>query len=123
MLSLNSLLIGSDDPKRLSEFYEKVFEKSPDMKDNQNGWYGFLVGKCFFSIGGHSKVKGKAKEPFRIIFNFETEKVKEEFERIKKTEGVVVVKEPYEMDNMWISTFSDPDGNYFQLVSPWKGKT
>jgi predicted enzyme related to lactoylglutathione lyase len=32
-----------------------------------------------------------------------------------------VVQEPYRPDaeqEMWIATFSDPDDNYFQLVSP-----
>jgi len=34
--------------------------------------------------------------------------------------GAVVVKEPYQMDGMpgWIATLADPDGNYFQLMSP-----
>jgi predicted enzyme related to lactoylglutathione lyase len=32
-----------------------------------------------------------------------------------------VVAEPYSFEQApgtWIATFSDPDGNYFQLVSP-----
>jgi predicted enzyme related to lactoylglutathione lyase len=51
------------------------------------------------------------------MFNFETLQVKEEFERIKEFGGVVI-KEPYEMEGGWIATLADPDGNYFQLVSP-----
>jgi len=31
-----------------------------------------------------------------------------------------VVKEPYEMGKLWIATLADPDGNYFQLMSPWE---
>ena len=45
----------------------------------------------------------------------------EEFERIKAA-GAEVVKEPYEIEGMWIATFADPDGNYFQLMSPWVQK-
>jgi predicted enzyme related to lactoylglutathione lyase len=57
-----------------------------------------------------------------MMFNFETKEVKEEFERIKET-GATVVKEPYEMgEGMMIATFSDPDGNYFQLMSPWNNE-
>ncbi|MEX2012822.1 MAG: VOC family protein, partial [Candidatus Levyibacteriota bacterium] len=70
-------------------------------------------------IGEHSGVKGKAKEPQRIIINLETNEVKEEFERIKSV-GAKVIKEPYEMEGAWIATFADPDGNYFQLMTPWK---
>ena len=51
------------------------------------------------------------------MFNFETRQVKEEFERIKAFGGTVI-KEPYEMEGGWIATLADPDGNYFQLVTP-----
>ena len=61
----------------------------------------------------------RAKEPQRLILNFETSEVKEEFERLKAA-GVAVVKEPYEIQGMWIATLADPDGNYFQLMSPWE---
>lgn len=117
MLNLNSIMLGTEDPKKLVDFYEKVLEKSPDMQDGS--WYGWKVGDCFLYIGQHSEVKGKTSEPQRIILNFETEKVKEEFDRIK---GIAeVIKEPYEMGGMWIATLADPDGNYFQLATPWKG--
>ncbi len=62
-------------------------------------------------------MQGKAKEPGRVIFNFETAQVKEEFARIR-TLGAQVIREPYEMGGGWIATLADPDGNYFQLVNP-----
>jgi predicted enzyme related to lactoylglutathione lyase len=52
-----------------------------------------------------------------MMINFETHNVKEEFERIKK-QGAEVIREPYEMGGGWIATLADPDGNYFQLVTP-----
>jgi predicted lactoylglutathione lyase len=33
--------------------------------------------------------------------------------------GAKVIKEPYQMGDAWISTLADPDGNYFQLMTPW----
>ena len=116
MLNLNSIMIGSAKPEEMAEFYKKVFNKAPDMEDN--GWYGWQVGNAFFTIGEHSEVKGSAKEPQRVIFNYETKEVKKEFERIKNTHATVI-KEPYEMGGAWIATFADPDGNYFQLMTPW----
>src|SRR4051812_27642847 len=95
MLNLNSLMIGSAQPKVMGEFYEKVFEKAPDMQDGD--WYGFLVGSCFFNIGAHSEVKEKSLEPQRIMINIETEQVEEEFNRIKEL-GAKVIKEPYHPD-------------------------
>ncbi|MBI4130858.1 hypothetical protein HY468_06070, partial [Candidatus Roizmanbacteria bacterium] len=89
MLNLNSIMVGTMQPKVLGEFYEKVFDKKPDMEEG--GWYGWSVGNTFFSVGEHSEVKGKAKEPQRIIVNLETKEVKEEFERIKKI-GAKVIK-------------------------------
>lgn len=112
-------MIGTSDSEKLAEFYEKVFDKKPEWADG--GWYGWKVGDAYLSIGKHSEVHNKAKEPQRMILNFETKKVKEEFERIKKT-GAEVIKEPYEMGGGWIATFADPDGNYFQLVTPWEEK-
>lgn len=117
MLNFNSVMIGTHQPKALAAFYEKVFKKKPDMEEG--GWYGWQIGGAFLSIGEHSEVKGKAKEPQRVILNFETKEVKEEFERIK-AHGATVVTEPYEMQGAWIATFADPDGNYFQLMTPWE---
>ncbi len=113
-------MLGSMQPKVLAEFYEKVFSKPADMIEGE--WHGWSVGSTFFSVGEHSEAQGKSKNPERIIYNFETTKVKEEFQRIKKIEGAGVVKEPYEMGDAWIATLSDPDGNYFQLMTPWESK-
>jgi predicted enzyme related to lactoylglutathione lyase len=117
MLNFNSIMIGTSDPKRLIEFYEKVFDKKPDMSDES--YAGWQVGGSWFNLGEHSEVKGDSKEPQRIILNFETSQVKEEFERIKSA-GAEVIKEPYELEGMSIATLADPDGNYFQLMSPWQ---
>lgn len=46
--------------------------------------------------------------------------MKADFARLKAA-GATVVREPYNPGGetkYWIATFSDPDGNYFQLVSP-----
>ena len=119
MLNLNSIMIGTSQVKVLSEFYAKVFGKKADTTEEE--WQGWQVGNTFFWIGAHSEIKGSTKEPGRIMFNLETKEVKEEFERIKAL-GVTVIKEPYQMEDAWIATFADPDGNYFQLMSPWESK-
>jgi len=116
-LNLNSIMIGSAQPEVLGEFYGQILDRPPDMKEE--GWYGWRVGASWLSVGQHSEVKDRAKEPQRVILNFETKQVKEEFERIKAT-GATAVKEPYELQGAWIATFADPDGNYFQLMSPWE---
>ena len=116
-------MIGSSHPQVLGEFYEKVFEKKADM--GEDTWYGWQMGSMFFNIGEHSEVQGKAYEPQRMILNFETSEIEKEFARVKAIEGCTVVKELYEMEGMegmHIATFSDPDGNYFQLMTPWENE-
>jgi len=119
-LTFNSVMIGSEHPEALGEFYAGVFDRPADMKEG--GWYGWKFGATWLSIGEHSEVKGSAAEPQRVILNLETREVQSEFERIKAT-GARAVKEPYELEGMWIATLADPDGNYVQLMSPWEGPT
>jgi predicted enzyme related to lactoylglutathione lyase len=119
MLTLNTVMIGSDDPKSLSEFYTKVLGK-PAWEDS--AYVGWQAGSSWLMIGEHSEVKGRNEMPGRIILNFETPDVKGEFDRIKGL-GAAVQQEPYQpggtdAPQMWIATFEDPDGNYFQLASP-----
>jgi predicted enzyme related to lactoylglutathione lyase len=117
MLNLNSIMIGTKQPKVLAAFYEKILGKPAEMVDEEFGFYGWQAGAAYFSVLDHSEMGGHAKDPARVLLNFETAQVKEEFERIKAL-GATVIKEPYEMEGGWIATLADPDGNYFQLVSP-----
>ena len=117
MLNLNSVMIGTQQLQMLSAFYEKVIGRPADMSDRENGFFGWQVGSAFLSVLEHSEMGGQTKDPGRVMFNFETRQVKEEFERLKAI-GAAVIREPYEMGGGWIATLADPDGNYFQLVTP-----
>jgi predicted enzyme related to lactoylglutathione lyase len=117
MLNLNSVMIGTKQTKAMVAFYEKALGKPADMSDAENGFSGWQVGSAYFSILEHSEMGGKSKDGGRVMMNFETTQVKEEFERIKAA-GATVIREPYEMGGGWIATLADPDGNYFQLVTP-----
>jgi len=117
MLNLNSVMIGTMRPKVLADFYAGVIGRPADMADAESGFHGWSAGSSYLSILEHSEMGGNSKDPGRIMLNFETAKVQEEFERIKAL-GAAVIREPYEMGGGWITTLADPDGNYFQLVSP-----
>jgi len=117
MLNLSTVMIGSEDPKALSEFYTKVLGE-PAWQDG--GYVGWQAGNATLMIGPHSEVKGRNEMPGRIILNFETPDVQAEYERLRGL-GVAVYKEPYrpaEAADLWLATLEDPDGNYFQLASP-----
>jgi predicted enzyme related to lactoylglutathione lyase len=120
-MNFNSILIGSEDPQRLVEYYTKVFG---EPMFSENGYTGWQLGSGFVTVGPHSEVKGKNPAPGRILWNIESKDVRGDFDRIKAAGGIVV-KEPYgyeggaETDGVEaIATFADPDDNYFQLMSP-----
>ena len=119
-MNFNNILIGSEDPQRLVDYYTKLFGE-PAMAEG--GYTGWRIGSGFFSVGPHSEVKGKSAHPGRIIWNIETADVKGEFAKMKAA-GAIVVREPYSFDEIpeaadyWIATLADPDDNYFQLTTP-----
>ncbi len=116
-MNLNSVLIGSEDPGRLAEYYTKLFGE-PGWNDG--GYTGWQLGQGGVTVGPHDQVTGRNPQPGRIIWNIETADVRGEFERLAAA-GAGIVREPYRPDedqDLWIATLSDPDDNYFQLVSP-----
>jgi len=124
MMNLNGLLIGTENPERLRDYYTKLFGK-PTW--NEGGYFGWQIGSGLLTFGPHDEVKGKNTTPGRIIWNITAADVKAEFAKLKAA-GATVVKEPYEMGDapgqmVTISTFSDPDNNYFQLMSPMEMPT
>ena len=116
-MNLSSILIGSEDPGRLSEYYTKLFG-SPGFEDG--GYTGWKLGTGYLMVGPHDEVTGTSAHPGRVIWNLESADVPGDSERLKAA-GARVVREPYHPDDsseMWIATFADPDDNYFQLASP-----
>jgi predicted enzyme related to lactoylglutathione lyase len=119
-MDFNSILIGSENPDRLVEYYTKLFGE-PTMSDG--GYTGWQLGSGFVTVGPHSEVKGRNPAPGRFLWNIETADVKGDFERLKAAGGIVIA-EPYgfegetDVTNVSIATFADPDDNYFQLMSP-----
>lgn len=119
-MNLNSIIIFSQKPKELVEFYKKVLQ-------SETVWEGgdfvtFKVRSGYLTIGPHSKVQGKNSNPERIMINFETSDVNGEFERIKDLGAAVIAKpyNPMEEEKATIATFADLDGNYFQLQTPFE---
>lgn len=115
-MNLNSILIGSEDPKALKDYYTKIFG-TPGW--DEEGFSGWQIGTGSVTVGPHDQIKGKNRDPGRVLWNIETPDVKAEFERFKAA-GATVVQEPYQPGGgteMWVATFADPDNNYFQLMS------
>ena len=118
-MNFNSLLIGSENPQRLVEYYSKLLGKPAFEGDGYASWQ---IGAGWVSVGPHDEVHGQNAQPGRILWNIETADVQGDFTRFKDA-GASVVREPYSFGDgsgptALIATFSDPDDNYFQLMSP-----
>jgi predicted enzyme related to lactoylglutathione lyase len=115
-MNFNSILIGSEDPQRLADYYTKLFGE-PTWNDG--GYVGWMVGSGAITVGPHDQVHGKNTEPGRLIFNIESADVQGDFDRFKAA-GATVIREPYGFEGTegQIATLADPDDNYFQLMSP-----
>lgn len=116
-MDFNSILIGSEDPARLVEYYTKVLG---EQGFSDSGYTGWKIGSGYVTVGPHSEVHGQNASPGRIIWNIESQDVAGDFERMKAA-GAIVVTEPYSFEGQSgfaIATFADPDDNYFQLMSP-----
>ena len=116
-MNFNGLLIGSEDPAALSAFYTKLLGEPTYKDESYSTW---LIGQGSISVGPHSEVKGRNQSPGRLLWNIETTDVKGNAEKFKAA-GATVIAEPYSFEgypDAWIATFEDPDGNYFQLMTP-----
>ncbi|MEP7378614.1 MAG: VOC family protein [Chloroflexota bacterium] len=117
-MNFNNILIGTDNPQRLIEYYTKILGEPAYKDESYSSWQ---LGTGTVSVSAHSEVHGKSQQPGRFIWNIESDDVQGDFDHMKAA-GAIVVKEPYSFDqmpNVWIATMADPDDNYFQLMSPF----
>ena len=129
------ILIWSENPDKLMTFYRDVLElklaEKVDIKEKKgitpDYGYEFILTEKNDSvwIGKHSQVKGKSKEPVRIMHNLYTDDVQQWYEKVRDA-GSTILCEPtktpfYREDKPWyVSTFLDPEGNSWQFMGTLK---
>jgi predicted enzyme related to lactoylglutathione lyase len=107
------VIIGTDDLQRLVAFYRDVLglrPRSVKAESAQFEWDGFRL-----TISSHSGVKGKNRDPDRIMINFAVQDIAASYERLAAA-GVEFRRLPSRERWGWVATFSDPDGNTLQLL-------
>jgi predicted enzyme related to lactoylglutathione lyase len=116
-MQVSSLIlnVNSGDPDRLTSFYRETVQLPPQ---EGMGPGAFQIGgeNAVFVIDGHSEVSGKTKEAPRVLINFMVDSAADETARLEAA-GVPCIRRLGVQD--WggiISTFTDPDGNYFQVM-------
>ncbi len=115
-MKTTSLIVNvtSDQTEAMTAFYRDVVELAPNPNIGA-GAFEISPGATFI-IDGHSEIKGKAKEPARVLIDFFVDDLAAEQARLK-SKGVKFLREAGREE--WggvISTFQDPDGNYVQLI-------
>lgn len=116
---ISAVLIWSGDYEKLSQWYiEKLgLKKIEEIDHPDDTGVGLAVGKSYLWIGKHSGVKGKSKDPFRIMFNIQVESVGETHKELVK-KGVEFIAKPFKAPTFdsYFATFTDLDGNVVQLI-------
>ena len=59
-MNLNGVLIGSEDPQRLVDYYTALFG-GPGW--DQGGFVGWMIGSGWFTVGPHDEVRGRTLSP------------------------------------------------------------
>lgn len=103
--------VTSPDPDRLKAFYADIVGLPPEPNSG-----GFDVGGALFAVDGHSEVTGPAKEPARVLVSFMVDDIAAEERRLTDAGVPCIRSQGKEFWGGIISTFVDPDGNYFQLI-------
>jgi lactoylglutathione lyase len=113
---VNSVIIWTEDVKKLAPFYRDTLGlKASDTGDEFAVFE--LGGSQQLALGAHSEVKGRSKEPNRVMINLDVDDAQAEYERLKG-KGVQFIRPPSpepQGDGMIIATLQDPDGNTLQL--------
>jgi predicted enzyme related to lactoylglutathione lyase len=110
---IHSVLIWTEDLQRLLPFYRDVLGLKPQMENE--GFVAFEAATgAALALGTHSDVKGRSRDPNRVMVDFQVDDCGAEYERLSKR-GVEFVRAPSKEDGVIIATFVDPDGNILQL--------
>lgn len=113
LTGIQSVIIWSEDAKRLAPFYRDVLGLKPAMEAEGFTMFEASTGAPL-AIGTHSEVRGRSRDSNRVMIDFGVDDCQAEYERLRK-EGVEFTRTPSKDGDLIIATFLDPDGNALQL--------
>jgi glyoxalase superfamily protein len=106
---LGSILLASNDPDRLRNWYEQAFE----VKPNADGFLEF--GGTDVLVDGRSDVAARNPEPQRTIMNFHVDDAHAAAAHLNTLAETWLVEVEFRGD-AWFGTLLDPDGNCIQII-------
>jgi predicted enzyme related to lactoylglutathione lyase len=108
------VIIWTNNLDRLLAFYRGTLGLEPHSV--RPDFVVFKWGEMRLSLGIHSRVEGRTKEPDRVMVNLGVEDIHEVHDSLR-SRGVRFSRSPEkEHWGGWVATFSDPDGNTLQLL-------
>ena len=111
---ITGIIIWTDQLDIMVNFYKNLLGLT--VHSIRPNFVTFDLGGERFNIGTHDKVSGKAKDPYRIMLNFEVDDIYEISNKLLAN-NISFLREPEK--EHWgglVATFSDPDGNILQLL-------
>lgn len=116
---IEGITLSSPSAKSLAKFYKEMLGLKQTfeavMGENMD-IFGFEMTGCNLYIVDDPEVKGKSKDPNRVIFNLEVGDIEKEVKKLKD-QGVKQITELHHIEDWgYVSAFEDTDGNYIQLV-------
>jgi len=116
---VSEVLIWSGNYRKLAEWYQdklglKVIE---ELNHPDDTGIAMRIGESYFWVGKHSGVRGKNKDPYRIMINIEVDSVSGTYKKLKRR-GVKFIADPFKAPTFdkYFATFCDLDGNVLQLI-------
>jgi predicted enzyme related to lactoylglutathione lyase len=95
-------------------FYRDTLGLRP--RSVRGDFINFEWGDVRLSVGIHNGVRGRARDPLRVMVNFAVDDIHATYERLRAV-GTHFTRAPETED--WggsVATFDDPDGNVLQLM-------
>ena len=112
------VMIFTEDTARLTAFYRDTLGFTIDEDRGKSVMFATpQPGGTQLAIESHSEVRGRSKEPNRIMINLRVEDCRKLYGELQG-KGVEFIAEPYaDPDGAYVvATLRDPDGNTLQLV-------
>ncbi|MSQ11626.1 MAG: hypothetical protein EXR48_02845 [Dehalococcoidia bacterium] len=111
---LAGVIFWTDNLEEMARFYREAL-RLPVHSDHGD-FVAFQVRPGMrLSIGKHSKVRGRAKDPYRITVNLRVADIQKSYRALMRR-GVQFIRPPEAEEwGGWVATFQDPDGNLLQL--------
>ncbi|MEP7103869.1 MAG: VOC family protein [Candidatus Dojkabacteria bacterium] len=115
--------IWSEDYKSLANWYKEKFNLKQVLEVDipEDKAIAFEIdpsNDMYLWIGYHSEVKGKTKEPYRLMISYFVDDVDKIYETLKER-GVEFIAEPHDSPtgDLRVLTAKDLDGNIIQMFS------